>query len=479
MKLLPPPIFKNIVFIVFLFSLIVSLSQSTQNPFWVLSDNPPFLIENAAIPTASSSLPFTIPPAWHNPFDERIHTSANGVFDDCGNPLFYIAGDWGFNHLGISSPFPPPFYLTRKDFWIRYDDPLDPFDNGSANPYKTANYEAPVCQVPDNPDEYFCFYYNSSLAENTIYFRRYNTVTQAISPEFVIPDPSVLISGFQSRFAISKKKSGGKRILYVVTQEKIVAITLPSSGANPLASDVALEFAHEKKLQLCPELELSHNSAYLVWASIDEFISGANLVTYAIINFYDLLTGVHTEFQPVNQGMSFIAGLEFLPDGRLAASIEWHPPFQHLDGVSIFSTPFTTGNPPGSLTVDPASEPFSRSMIELGYGGTNAPLFANNGQELALIETNPVFLASTTPAISQGMTSYNEYNLVDPTVWVSGGLPDQIDGEVYNNVSDCDDNGTGNNNGSGGSGLRTKNPHISPTYEPLKFDFFPVVIQHK
>lgn len=434
-----------------------AFGQSFQNPYFVMEGNPSALFQNST-PSSFPNLPFTVPGFGLVPYSQRIHTAVNGVFDECGDPLFYVAGDWVFDENGMVVG-----ELQKKDFFEKTNSVY-------GNPAYTENFEAVICEVPDSPGEYFifCSDYDISFTPTRtfIYVYQYDAIGKMLDPT-----PSGfgaganILEGSSSRFALSKKDQAGGRIFYVLGETGLLKIEIPhtvQSHYNLSAEPVYFYSTGEAK-KAFPELELNHDGTKLAWATQHPL---PDQEFYSVIHFYDLTNSQHSTFQPFSQAIEAVSGLEFLPDGRLAASMVWNDPYQNFNGIGYFNAALTGFN----LINNSAS--YSVGMIELGI--SNSSLWSLYGIDHNRVVRIP-FSGSGTPVITNTITYHT--GLISPNFLYNSGalikavaLPDQVDGESYPFSTDC---GAGNGGGDGrdspesGIPLSTEQPDPSITFSPI------------
>lgn len=415
------------------------LAQEFQNPYWVMQGNPPILFKNST-PTSFPGLPFTVPGFGLVPYSQRIGTAVNGVFDECGDPLFYVAGDWVFDENGNAVGE------------LKMKDNFEKTNTTYGNPGYTENFEAVICEVPASPGEYFVFCSDytafSSPSSTLIYVYQYNAIAKVLDPTPIAfgPDLDVFENRRQARFALSQQDQAGGRILYVVGGSGLAAINIPSTAQNVFNLTIEELFSYPSLDFYEPfsELELNHDGTMLAWATKRLL---PNQDFYSVIHFYDLQNSQHSTFQPFSQAIGSVSGLEFLPDDRLAASLIWNEPYQSLDGIGYFNSTLT-----GFNLINNSSS-YSVGMIELGIStsGTNSYLWSLYGIDHNDIVRIP-FSGSGTPAITNTI-NYNSASLVSPNFInnrfssiYTVALPDQVDGEAYPFSTDCG-GGDGNDDG--------------------------------
>ncbi len=432
-----------------------AMGQSFQNPYWVMAGDPPELFKNT-VPSSFPALPFISPSPGIGgiTYPERVATAVNGVFDECGAPLFYVAGDWVFDEDGVSVG-----ELKYKDGWSKVYWPLVPyeFNNPSPVPSMTQNFEAVICEVPAAPGEYFIFCSESRLSGSRIFVYQYDAVGKTlVSNNLSIP--IALIGGNSplslpsTRFALSKYDAEAGRILYVLGSNGLVQIPIGPSVSNitDLVGESILYYGYKEP---CPELELSHDGNTLTWATYNGSSS--------LLHFFDLTKNQHSTFEPASNAMHYLSGLEFLPDGRLAVAITWNgTPLQSLNGVGYFNLALS-----GFSHVN-NSAPYQDGMIELGF--VNSPswsLYAISSQNLvriAISASTTGSIASTTPFTVESYTGWGGLGIS------AYGLPDQVDGESYP-YSSC---------GSGGTDpTESANPLVEST-STGSFSFTPIIIHY-
>ncbi|MDX1905672.1 MAG: hypothetical protein SF053_01460 [Bacteroidia bacterium] len=367
-------------------------------------------------------LPFTNPSLVPPPvntypqFNDRIPTAANGIFDLCANPLFYIVGDEIFNGLGISKG-----NLRMKDRYIKWNDPFDPFDNPDPTPELTENFEAPIVKVPGtaNAGKYYCVYSDCRPFGSSVYIATYNSNNGLVTQPYEGSTPTYSSPGNQVRLAISKPVIDNFRDIYIVDIEnKIVRVRINGSGQIGVATIVKAASAGIGDLS--SELELSPDGKKLAWA--------VHVDNTAILHQYDLTTSQHLTIELAPDACQKIASLEYLLNGRLAIAATWNAPYTFLNGILVFDLAFQGAN------IISNSANWQDAMIELGYGNGGL-LFANNGAQIIGINT-------ATFTITSGYTitiasSYLSSPYASFPSSVSGALPDQIDGDFYVDPADC------------------------------------------
>ncbi|MEM7660066.1 MAG: hypothetical protein AAF399_28410, partial [Bacteroidota bacterium] len=127
-----------------------------------MTNIPPVMVKNGVPANATQVVfpPFTSPDTanWepnYPAFGDRS-TASNGIYDECGEPILYVVNDDVFDDAGnlIGN-------LKLKDFWIKWDDPLIPFDAGE--PELTENFEAPLFSFSNVPHIYYLVYSDCSI----------------------------------------------------------------------------------------------------------------------------------------------------------------------------------------------------------------------------------------------------------------------------------------------------------------------------
>ncbi len=424
-QLSPPPfcqylasLFKSI-FLFCVFGNTIGIAQSFQNPYWVISSDPPKLFKNSGI-LQQSTLPFSQPMTYiHSAANHfwRHATGANGMFTQCGTPIFYISGDWVFDENGLESG-----YLLMKDYSTKAQNPYTGIGFNL-----TENFEQVVCPVPSNPNEYFIFttdsYLNSQSA-SFLFVQKYNTISNTLS----FPTLLFQFSHSPLRLALSKPNVTGNRVLYAYDGKQLRAFPISSVVQQS-------QLVYNKPgdpFSVAPEMELSHDGSRLAWAEADF----QQPIPYFRIKVFQLPSSSITTVEPYLNAFNYVSGLEFLPDGRLAASIDWNGAANGFDGIGYFNANFT------GYSYIPNTSAYNQGMIELGLSSPSSfALFGTSGTRICRINgTNNSSLAlSSTFLISTAKMYSNTYpnNLVLSVY----GLPDQIDGEQYPQVS-CGGNET-------------------------------------
>lgn len=416
-------------------------SNAIQNPFWVIPRDPSgFMKGFHASPSLElfSPQPVLPVPTWCSyPPEDRLHTAANGIFDACGNARFFVLGDGLYNaqHQLVT-------YFELKDYWIKCGKPgmfSYPFqENNNPLPWTTDNFEALLVPVPAHPDEYFYFFTDSKALSGSLcplYVGRYNVTTQSYSGSKQRGDYDSTVYAASSvhgiRLAASQPYPNGSRRVYVVDANNwLVWFPLPASGASPVfGSEIPLLSPSGGGFP-GPELELSHDGRGLAWAT---YYPGSG----STIHLYDtLLTEKDTIRLPKN-AMNRVSGLEYLPDGRLAAAIEWNAPLTAFNGVCIIDTSLN------SIYHVPGSASYRYSQIELGYGTTaTALLWASNGSVISGINPTTAQFEPGKQANIQlppHISTNPIYDYFSPSGFplLYWQLPDQIDGAHYGNVALC------------------------------------------
>ncbi|MEM6262334.1 MAG: hypothetical protein AAGI38_07500 [Bacteroidota bacterium] len=412
-------------------------AQFTQNPFWVIPSQLPMMVRNGQLPPGQIvSLPFSFPSTPSGPnyqgypgFNVRF-TSSNGIFDECGDYIFYIAHDNVFRPLGIGAT-----NLILKDRWIKWDDPTTPWDNPHPNPNRTENFEAPIVEKPgiQNSGQYYIVYsdcreVNSSNDFCHTHIATYNSNSQGVIQE-LDPDRRVSWStSGQVRYAISQEKPNGGRDLFIVGRhEDITKVEIDGNGNILSPVIIKQAFNGWEKQELASEAELSHDGTLLAWA-----IKEGNS---AVVHTFDLTTNTHVPNPIVPGGINRIFGLEFLPNGNLAISASWNPPYNaapfNFNGICVLD--LNTG----SLAPVPNTASFINSMLELGAGMPGF-LYANNGSQALAIDVNTLTINtaySVNPLV--GQQPLMSYHSDAPGLFFLFGLPDQIDGEFYVSPNTC------------------------------------------
>ncbi|MEM7656717.1 MAG: hypothetical protein AAF399_11350, partial [Bacteroidota bacterium] len=364
-------------------------------------------------------------------FAQRV-AAANGLYDECGEPIVYVVNDDVFG----KNPNPPGNLvpaingnLFLKDRFIKWAKPFTPFENPSPTPLATENFEAPLFEKPGHPDEYFLVYSNSSTLGNQVFFATYDASTNSVSQ---VSDPTLGLEAFgsaapQVRFAVSQILDNNGRNVYVVTQENEVR-SIPISSIGDIFAPVLLEARGPLVDLLSAELELSHDGRTLAWAT------NSLSPETALIHFFDLPTNTHTTFELAPGAFRKITGLEFLADGRLAISATWNGGYDVFNGVTIFNTSLT------GLNHISGSEDYANSMLELGVDGRYL-LYANKGDHILCVHT--FFHAISTAYSIDLMTTPSSglFSGLNSAAAVSGALPDQIDGEFYVYPLECPSDG--------------------------------------
>ncbi len=403
-----------------------AMGQSFQHPYWVMAGDPPELFKNTGN-GAITGLPFSTPAPNPNPggisYTQRFATAANGVFDECGNPIFYIAGDWILDEDGQEVG-----YLLMKDRWLKWDDPNDLTDNTSPNPYTTENFEAVVCEVPARPGHYFIFCSNSSTSLSSLIVYQYDAVAKYLIP--VIRDFNIqgFMRGYSTRFALSALDPARGRTLYFIEGNDLVEVTIPitCTDLSQLTASIRATYAPSFQ-ESCPELELSHDGANLAWATFNG--------TSSVIHFFNLSSGQHTTFEPASGAMGYISGLEFLPDGRLAVALEWNfGVWQQFDGIGYFNQSLN------GFSYVPGTATCTGGMLELGVSsGSGWQLYGITLNSVSRISWPPNGLPTLAGSVSFSPSDFQTYfGLAN-----ARPLPDQTDGESYPFSSACGDPGAG------------------------------------
>ncbi|MEM7660274.1 MAG: hypothetical protein AAF399_29480, partial [Bacteroidota bacterium] len=418
-------------------------AQYVQNPFWTLPPvpilipppplpippaNPPITVKNGVPMNATQVVypPFTEPtPFGTYPRFSIRATAANGLYDECGDPVIYVMNDhvFGvdlFGNFGLAGNG----YLFLKDRFLKWNDPNDDFDLDNPTPNLTENFEAPLFEVPGQSGQYYLVYNNNNNFGTEVFFATYHVSSQSVSQPLQGSPPDYSTVTQQVRYAVSPVLNGGGRNVYVVTQDNEVSY-IPISGTGVIQNSVKLQSGGAIVDFLSAELELSHDGNTLAWASN----SGAT----AVIHFFDLPTSTHTTFEMAPGAFRTITGLEFLADGRLAITATWNGVFFVYDGISIFNTSLT------GLNFISSSKPYGNSMLELGVDGRYL-LYANKGDYILCIHT---LFNAPTAAYSIDLTADPSSGLASGFVstFVSGALPDQIDGEFYVYPLNCPSDG--------------------------------------
>ncbi|MEM7660120.1 MAG: hypothetical protein AAF399_28685, partial [Bacteroidota bacterium] len=322
-----------------------------------MTNIPPVMVKNGVPMNATQvvNLPFTMPPPIGNnypDFSQRA-AAANGLYDECGDPIVYVVHDDVFNSMSQAING----NLLMKDRFLKWDDPTDPFDNANPQPFETENFEAPLFEVPGQNGQYYLVYSNNGPFGSEVFFATYFSATNFVDQPGQGDPGAFSTSTQQVRFAVSQVLPGGGRNVYVVTQDNEIR-SIPISGTGVIQSSIQLQQGNASSIGfLSSELELSHDGHTLAWAS-----NSAAPAT-ALIHFFDLPTSTHTTFELAPGAFRKIMGLEFLADGRLAITATWNGFYTGFDGVSIFNTSLT------GLNHISSSKPYGSSMLELGVDG--------------------------------------------------------------------------------------------------------------
>lgn len=433
-----------------------AIAQKWQNPRWLSNTAVPEYILNAVVPPVIDTLPFTAPVVdsgtWssaHYPFDVRHYTAANGSFDNCGNLRFYVAGDWIFDRTGL-----PATYLQYKDLWIKWGSGVNANDNPYFWPEGTENTEAPVCPVPGKSGRYFCFYSNCKTDEETELW----VTVYDVNLEYAVIERKMIwneFKGKQMRFALSQPVASGlaqgARYLYINDGWRLYTVLMPADGTTPDSTTMwQNEYLPDAPHNLGPEMELSPDGRYLVWAGHHEL--EPHFEWQGRFYFYDIQTAQYSEWTPQNNGeLLFITGLEYLPyrsyrDSTrylLTASILWRPDYtpslDTLNGIWLFDyIPDSTGNGSGAYLWE--SEPHAFGTIELGYWNstdTSANMFVSGIDSLLALKMNAQYAFLQEDRVAHTAASLVMAHSDPPQLLVQGLLPDQIDGETYNSSYSC------------------------------------------
>jgi hypothetical protein len=298
--------------------------------------------------------------------------------------------------------------LEDKDLWIKTFNP-NLGGNPDPDPKKTENFEIPIVPVPGtNNQEFFIFFQDPSNIVTRLLFVRYNSVTKTVSL------PAAIGSGFPAlalRFAVSKPLSNGSVNLYVLgnfSPNNLWRIQIPSNGNNPTLA--TLIGSAPTNGVIGSELELSHDGTRLAWSS------GTTISVYNLTATSNPLFS----FTPFPGAFSLVSGLEWLPNGSLAAAIDWSANFNFADGICVISAAFN------NFSFASGTSAFRKSALEFGYLDSGTPrIFAFNGSTLT------AFNANTLVAVGSSLVTTSA-TLTSP--FGSGThpvLPDQIDGGFY------------------------------------------------
>jgi hypothetical protein len=397
-----------------------------QNPFWLLTNNPPVMVKHGTLSNQTVNPPFSNPtqnpppPNNYPQFDVRT-TSSNGEFDRCGTSIFYICKDDVFNAQGISIG-----NLELKDRVFKWNNPSVLWDFPEPTPWLTENFEAPIMKVPGaaNAGKYYLLYSDCRPFASALYIATYDSNSGVLLQADNLSPSRYETAAPQFRMAISKPEITGTQYIYLADRLNSVS-RIVVSGAGAINEPEEILPPNGEYGPLAPELELSHDGKQLAWA--------INNGETAMIHVYDMSTEEHItlDFIPILD----VHGLEFLPDGRLAVAATWQPGLTSANGVCIFNASFT------GLSTVPGTAARATGMIELGANGML--LYANNGSQLAAIQVSTLSLASGYSVTASSSSLSSPFS--SSGSWVSGALPDQIDGGFYVDPSTCPSNPGGTN----------------------------------
>jgi hypothetical protein len=300
--------------------------------------------------------------------------------------------------------------LEEKDLWIKTFNP-NLGGNPDPDPEKTENFELPIVPVPGtNNQEFFIFFTNSTPSGTGLFIARYKTGDKSV----IVSNP-ISFSFDAARFAVSKPDQTGKRELYVLGNtglNNLKRVTIPASGVDPSNQNVANIATVPGAFPggFTPELELSHDGTRLAWSS------GTTISVYNLTATSNPLLS----FTPFSGAFTMVSGLEWLPNGSLAAAIDWSANFNFADGICVINAAFN------NFSFSSGTSAFRKSALEFGYLDSGTPrIFAFNGSTLT------AFNANTLVAVGSSLVTTSA-TLTSP--FGSGThpvLPDQIDGGFY------------------------------------------------
>lgn len=345
-------------------------NAQTQMKAWVLTPN---RVNFTTTSSSMQSLPIR---------DNSHYVSSNGVFEKNGNVLFYVAD----NKL-----------YDRNSSYI-----------GNYAPGTGTNFgeEVAIVPVPYSCRDFFVIYSwatgsgNVNLYYSQIRISTGGTVSIITSGNLIDSRPGNLAG-----IAVSKVNTGNIRYLYFKGNGLLQKYTITASGIGfpyNILTDVNLGSDTR-------ELELNFAGNKLAWA---DYVGNT-------IHVYDLIGNTHQTYSTSNTDLvKRISGIEFSPDNSKLYVSLYSSNSMLLPGGGIYKIAI----PSGTSTFLTGSFPLCVSHLELGRDGYIYGVGLN--RQLGRINTS-------TETVAVGIFG----DTINSDVTTTGKcfrLPDQVDGEDYN-----------------------------------------------
>ena len=270
--------------------------------------------------------------------------------------------------------------------------------------------EVEIVPIPTQPDHYYFIYHRVQISQNLLGGLFYFTI-DASGTTPVIGTPTSLNADIYGSIAVSNNSEANTRFLYSLENGKLVRYLINSTGiGNPAA--VMSNIGSKDIL----EMDLSHDDTKLAWIEADN--AGNDLLSVVTLEpFFGTFLSIYNTLLPGN-GYIDGQGVEFDKTG---------------DKLYITIGNETIDSDNGLYKVDlinniiqkiPGTDDYRNTILEMGWDGNiyAAEYSTSVVKKVGYIDQDDLFHS-------------NIFTTAIPQSWLTNAamLPQQIDGQIYNN----------------------------------------------